>query len=75
MAGEWSACSLGHLFHVNHGFAFKGEYFTDKPCKTVLVTPGNFAIGGGFQNPKPKFYNGPVPDDYVLKKLSRRQLN
>jgi type I restriction enzyme S subunit len=32
-----------------------------------LTTPGNFAIGGGFKLGKGKFYNGSVPDDYVLK--------
>ncbi|WP_374247766.1 restriction endonuclease subunit S [Thermomonas sp.] len=67
MAGEWSEASLGELFKVKHGFAFKGEYFTDEPQETVLVTPGNFAIGGGFQDGKRKYYRGPVPQDYVLK--------
>lgn len=66
MANEWKNCSLGDLFKVKHGFAFKGEYFTDEPQNTVLVTPGNFAIGGGFQDGKRKYYSGPVPEDYVL---------
>ncbi len=59
--------SLGDYVHVKHGFAFKGEYFTDDPTPDVLVTPGNFAIGGGFQDEKLKYYAGPVPDDYVLE--------
>ncbi len=67
MAGDWRATTLGELFKVKHGFAFKGEYFTDEPQETVLVTPGNFAIGGGFQDDKRKYYRGPVPQDYVLK--------
>lgn len=67
MANEWRAVTLGEVFKVKHGFAFKGEYFTDEPQETVLVTPGNFAIGGGFQAGKRKYYNGPVPEDYVLK--------
>lgn len=67
MGGEWRPVSLGKIFKVKHGFAFKGEYFTDEPQDTVLVTPGNFAIGGGFQDGKRKYYNGPVPEDYVLK--------
>ena len=58
---------LGDLIRVKHGFAFKGEHFVDKPSQFVLVTPGNFAIGGGFQCTKLKFYSGPVPDEYVLK--------
>ncbi|MFL9951946.1 restriction endonuclease subunit S [Paraburkholderia nemoris] len=67
MANDWRPVSLGELFKVKHGFAFKGEYFTDEPQDTVLVTPGNFSIGGGFQVEKRKYYRGPVPEDYVLK--------
>jgi type I restriction enzyme S subunit len=67
MGREWRTVSLGDLFRVKHGFAFKSEYFTDEPQDTVLVTPGNFAIGGGFQDGKRKYYNGRVPEDYVLK--------
>ena len=59
--------TLGCYIHVKHGFAFKGEYFTDETTPSVLVTPGNFAIGGGFQDAKLKYYAGPVPDDYVLQ--------
>lgn len=67
MAGEWRTVTLGEIFKVKHGFAFKGEYFTDEVQDTVLVTPGNFAIGGGFQDGKRKYYRGPVPEDYILK--------
>ncbi|WP_043464376.1 restriction endonuclease subunit S [Azovibrio restrictus] len=67
MANDWRAVSLGELFKVKHGFAFKSEYFTDEPQATVLVTPGNFAIGGGFQDGKRKYYNGQLPEDYILK--------
>lgn len=67
MANEWHTVTLGEIFKVKHGFAFKGEYFTDEPLDTVLVTPGNFSIGGGFQAGKRKYYNGPVPEDYVLR--------
>jgi len=67
MGNQWRECRLGDLFKVKHGFAFKGEYFTEAPQETVLVTPGNFSIGGGFQNGKRKFYRGTVPPDFVLK--------
>ena len=63
---SWPVVSLGELIEVKHGFAFKGEYFSDEPTGDVLVTPGNFAIGGGFQTNKLKFYDGPVADEYVL---------
>lgn len=63
---EWRDAQLSELIDIKHGFAFKGEFFTDEPTGDILVTPGNFAIGGGFQLSKPKFYNGPVPKEYVL---------
>lgn len=67
MGGEWRDVALGDLFKVKHGFAFKGEFFTDQQQSEILVTPGNFAIGGGFQDEKRKYYRGPVPTDYVLQ--------
>lgn len=63
---EWRDAQLGELIDIKHGFAFKGEFFSDEPTGEILVTPGNFAIGGGFQLNKPKFYSGPVPTEYVL---------
>lgn len=58
--------SLGALISVKHGFAFKGEFIHDDPRCDVLLTPGNFAIGGGFKSAKFKYYDGPVPEEYVL---------
>jgi len=68
MSSEWPDARLEDLITVKHGFAFKGEHFTDQSTVHQLVTPGNFAIGGGFQLGKPKFYSGPVPPDYVLNR-------
>lgn len=59
--------TLGNYIRVKHGFAFRGEHFTEDSTPDVLVTPGNFAIGGGFQGDKLKYYEGPIPDDYVLQ--------
>jgi type I restriction enzyme S subunit len=67
MQSEWPEVALGDLITIKHGFAFRGEYFTDTESPFVLITPGNFAIGGGFQEGKPKFYSGPVPQEYVLR--------
>lgn len=67
MADEWVERSLGNVIDIRHGFAFKGEFFRDEPPGDVLLTPGNFAIGGGFKSDKFKFYNGPVPDEFVLR--------
>jgi type I restriction enzyme S subunit len=67
MTSDWSARTLGELIDIQHGYAFKGEYFRDTPPGDILLTPGNFAIGGGFRAHKLKFYNGgPVPESFVL---------
>ena len=62
----WSKTSLEELVSIKHGYAFKGEFFTETPSNNILLTPGNFAIGGGFQFKKMKYYDGPIPEDYVL---------
>ncbi|WP_081080581.1 restriction endonuclease subunit S [Burkholderia cepacia] len=67
MQSERTRVKLAELIRIKHGFAFKGEHFVDEPTPHVLVTPGNFAIGGGFQETKLKFYRGPVPEEYVLR--------
>ena len=66
MAGDWREVSLGDLVEIQHGFAFSGGFFSDEPPGDILLTPGNFAIGGGFQAGKVKYYTGPAPDDFVL---------
>ena len=63
----WRTVHLADLVEVRHGFAFKGEFIRDNPPGDVLVTPGNFAIGGGFQQERPKYYDGPVQAEYVLQ--------
>ncbi len=64
---NWQKVRLGDLCSVKHGYAFKGEFFTEIPNSVILLTPGNFAIGGGFKSDKLKFYNGEIPKDYILK--------
>ncbi|NLW47612.1 MAG: restriction endonuclease subunit S [Firmicutes bacterium] len=64
---EWKECSIGDLLDIKHGFAFKGENITSEPTENVLVTPGNFHIGGGFKYSKFKYYNGNYPEEYVLQ--------
>lgn len=63
---DWRETRLADLIDIKHGFAFRGEHFCDEPTDSILVTPGNFAIGGGFQLNKAKYYNGIIPNDYVL---------
>lgn len=62
----WVISGLDQIISIKHGYAFKGEDFSDKPTKEVLLTPGNVAIGGGFKGDKFKYYNGPIIDDYVF---------
>ncbi|MDB4920644.1 restriction endonuclease subunit S [Mucilaginibacter sp.] len=63
---NWKNYHLADLIQVKHGYAFKGEFFSDTPTKNVLLTPGNFKIGGGFKNAKFKFYKGSYPIKYIL---------
>jgi type I restriction enzyme S subunit len=66
MAGDWEETSLAEVMDVKHGFAFSGENIRDEPPGDILLTPGNFAIGGGFKGDKFKYFDGEVPADYVL---------
>jgi len=63
---EWKEVKLGNFFKVKHGFAFKGKNITSEESLDVLVTPGNFHIGGGFKFNKFKYFNGEYPQDYIL---------
>lgn len=67
MADNWQTATLAEVIDVKHGFAFKGEFMHDEPDGDVLLTPGNFAIGGGFKGDKLKYYDGPVPEEFVLR--------
>ena len=42
---EWREYKLGDVINVKHGYAFKGEYFSNTPTSDILLTPGNFNIG------------------------------
>jgi type I restriction enzyme S subunit len=64
----WGDINLAKLIRIKHGYAFKGEFFSDEPTNDILLTPGNFKIGGGIKLEKLKYYNGEIPKDYILKK-------
>ena len=59
-------CTLRELAHIKHGYAFSGKFFSDEDNGVVLVTPGNFALGGGFQEVKNKYFTANYPNEYVL---------
>jgi type I restriction enzyme S subunit len=63
---EWKEYRLGEIINVKHGYAFRGEYFSETPTLDILLTPGNFSIGGGFKEGKLKYYNGEYPISYKL---------
>jgi len=63
---KWAEYSLDDIIHIKHGYAFKGEFFSEEPTDDILLTPGNFNIGGGFKAQKLKYYNGDFPVDYIL---------
>ena len=54
---EWSKVRLNELIKVKHGFAFPGQFITSEMTDRILVTPGNFCIGGGFKHGKFKYFS------------------
>lgn len=64
---NWKRRRLGDVISVKHGFAFPGDGFSDDLNFPTPLTPGNFAIGGGFQEAKPKTFTGTVPPEYVVR--------
>lgn len=65
---SWQARKLGKVISIKHGWAFKGEHFSDGG-KYILLTPGNAYVTGGLKlRPgKEKFYLGDFPSDYLMK--------
>lgn len=57
---------LSEIIAIKHGFAFPGANFSEDPTMPTLLTPGNFAIGGGFKETKPKTLAGDYPQEYEL---------
>jgi len=59
--------TLGDYISIKHGYAFKGEYISDVECANILITPGNFSIGGGFNEKKLKYFQADnFPKEYIL---------
>lgn len=61
----WTMTTLGGAAEIKHGYAFKGEYISDVENDNILLTPGNFLVGGGWKEGK-KYYSGEIPGEYVL---------
>ena len=65
---SWQPRKLGEFISIKHGWAFKGEYFSDSG-KYILLTPGNAHETGGLKlrSGKEKYYLGEFPPDYLMK--------
>lgn len=63
----WVEKPLSDLCDIKHGYAFEGEFFSNRG-DYVLLTPGNFYERGGYRDrgEKQKYYTGEIPRDYVL---------
>ena len=59
-------CKMAEICGIKHGYAFSGDFFTEEDNNILLVTPGNFKVGGGFQEKKCKFFTGEYSKEYVL---------
>lgn len=65
----WRDTTMRELLKIEHGFAFKGEHFSEAGDYVVL-TPGNFHESGGFRArpDKDRFYQGKFLERYLLKR-------
>lgn len=65
---SWIETTIGQLVDVKHGFAFKGEHFSDSG-RYIVLTPGNCENSGGFKSrgDREKWYSADVPDGYLLE--------
>jgi len=69
---DWTLVELNEVCGIEHGYAFKGEFFVEEGGEhlPVLLTPGNFVQGGGlyFTDKNTKRYSGEVPDAFRLRR-------
>ena len=65
---QWRQRRLGDVLEIKHGFAFKGEFFSNTG-EFVLLTPGNFREEGGLRlkGEKEKHYTGNFPEEFLLR--------
>ncbi len=63
---QWQIATLGRYIKVKHGYAFEGNQITSEETPNILVTPGNFYLGGGFKATKFKYFSGYYPSAYKL---------
>ncbi len=60
--------TLNDLIEIKHGYAFSSDFFREEPTDQILLTPGNFHVDKRlYFGTKTKFYDGLVPEGFVLK--------
>jgi type I restriction enzyme S subunit len=66
---EWDVVTLKSEIGIGHGFAFSGEFFSDSPPGSILLTPGNFHRDGGlyFTKDNTKYFQGVIPPETMLR--------
>lgn len=66
---SWIDTTVGELADIKHGFAFKGEHFSDSG-RYIVLTPGNCHNEGGFKHrgDREKWYSAAIPEGYLLAK-------
>lgn len=65
--GERFEVALGDVIEIKHGYAFSGKLFSDDVRFPTVITPRNFATGGGFKDAAPKTFLGDYPEEFELK--------
>lgn len=65
---KWQCIQLGEVLDVKHGYAFKGQFFSDEG-RYIVLTPGNCHEAGGLKlkGDKEKYYTGGFPDEFLLR--------
>jgi type I restriction enzyme S subunit len=63
---EWETLTLRDAISIKHGYAFPGAGFGEDASAPQVLTPGNFAVTGGFQRGKPKSFTGEFPAEFTL---------
>ena len=69
MGCDWKRTRLGDLISITHGYAFKGDDFSEANVEgPIVVTIGNFDYAGGFrfESTRVKRCNCEYPSEYEL---------
>jgi len=70
-SGAWELKTLGDIVDLENGFAFKSKYFQKNESATIVLTPGNVHLGGGFQHGKGQFYDenylSKIPSKFIFE--------